>query len=195
MLFIGCHYRRCLSIVVRKTVHHSEYLYPPCTFNVYRIKIGHRSLLTVHRHCLPSFLLLRRDRTRINLTNTFVSFVFQMISAEHHAATVVVQDTHHAGDERRPYATRAAPESLSNDGRKHSVSVVDVHDPSSTVEFHRPRRTTRSVSPSSSFRYILPFNSERDQSRRTTEETSLGNRQNVPITVTTSPMYTKSEYF
>ena len=81
---------------------------------------------------------------------------------------------------------------MSKRARKRSVSVIDLQQPS-TVEFRRPRRTTRSISPTGSFRYILPFNSHREQKRRNLEQTSLGNRQDVPITITKSPMY-NSDY-
>ena len=85
------------------------------------------------------------------------------------------------------YAMSAAPYTLS----KRSISVIDLNDQPSTIEFRRPRRATISVSPSSSFRYILPFNSHREQKQRNYEPTSLGNRQDVPITVTKSPMYSE----
>lgn len=108
---------------------------------------------------------------------------------------MVVRDTHHIPNDRRPYATSAAPYPFAKRGRKQSVSVIDLQEPPSTAEFPRPRRTARSVSPSNSFRYILPFNSHREQKRRAMEQTSLGNRQDVPITVAKSPMYTNGEYF
>ena len=126
-------------------------------------------------------------------------FLFQSnCRAERHPGSVVVRDTHQLNDVRRPYATRAAPDTLSDRGRKQSISVINLNDSSSATptEFFRPRRTTRSASPSNSFRYILPFNSQREQKRRTIEGTSLGNRQEVPITtVTDSPMYRPTEYF
>lgn len=118
--------------------------------------------------------------------------------AERHPGSVVVRNTHQFDDVRRPYATRAAPQILSDRGRKQSISVINLNDSSSPMptEFFRPRRTTRSASPSNSFRYILPFNSQREQKRRSVEGTSLGNRQEVPITtVTESPMYRPNEYF
>ena len=87
------------------------------------------------------------------------------------------------------YATRAVPLYPSTSKRRRSISVIDLQDQPSSNEFHRPRRTTRSVSPENSFRYILPFNSHREQKRRNFEQTSLGNRQDVPITITKSPMY------
>jgi hypothetical protein len=100
---------------------------------------------------------------------------------------------HHVPTDARPYATRSAPYPFSTRAPKRSVSVIDLTEQPSTVEFRRPRRTARSVSPSNSFRYILPFNSHREQKRRNFEQTSLGNRQDVPITTTKSPMY-NNEY-
>lgn len=95
-----------------------------------------------------------------------------------------MQDVHHI-DNEPVYATRAVPHSsLTN--RKHSISVINLSNTPRDATFHRPRRTVRSVSPSSSFRYILPFNSTRQR-----EQTSLGNRQDVPITITKSPMYSE----
>jgi hypothetical protein len=111
-------------------------------------------------------------------------FLFFIISVEDNSS-VVVQDVYHAADNEPTYVTRAAPDPLP----KRSVSVIDLQEQPSTVEFRRPRRTARSVSPSNSFRYILPFNSHREQKRKNFEPTSLGNRQDVPITVTNSPMY------
>ncbi|CAF1204774.1 unnamed protein product [Adineta ricciae] len=106
------------------------------------------------------------------------------------SSSVVVQDIHQLGKSEPMYAMSAAPYTLS----KRSISVIDLNDQPSTIEFRRPRRATRSVSPSNSFRYILPFNSHREQKQRNYEPTSLGNRQDVPITVTKSPMYSE-DYF
>ncbi|CAF4198402.1 unnamed protein product, partial [Adineta steineri] len=99
--------------------------------------------------------------------------------------SVVVQDIHHVSKNESVYATGAAPYPSS----RRSISVIDLQDQPSTIEFRRPHRTSRSVSPSNTFRYILPFNSHREEKQRNHEQTSLGNRQDVPITVTKSPMY------
>lgn len=110
-----------------------------------------------------------------------------VISAERNPSSVVIQDVQHRSKNEPVYGTHARPYSLSKG--KHSISVIDLNDQPSTLEFRRPKRTTRSVSPANSFRYILPFNSPREQKETHFEETSLGNRQNVPITITKSPMY------
>ncbi len=96
---------------------------------------------------------------------------------------------HHISKNEPIYATRAAPYPSSKRRRRRSVSVIDLQGQPSSGEFRRPKRTTRSVSSTNSFRYILPFNSHREQKRRNVEQTSLGNRQDVPITITKSPMY------
>lgn len=106
----------------------------------------------------------------------------------------MVKDVHHVSKDEPLYATRAAPFPFSKRARRRSVSVIDLQGQPSTTEFRRPRRTGRSASPANSFRYILPFNSQREQKRRNNGQTSLGNREEVPITVTKSPMYNEN-YF
>ncbi|CAF0762583.1 unnamed protein product [Rotaria sp. Silwood1] len=103
--------------------------------------------------------------------------------AERNSSSVVIQDVEH----EPVYGTHPIFYPLSK--RKHSVSIIDLQGQPSIREFRRPKRTARSVSPSNSFRYILPFNSQREQKKTNIEQTSLGNRQNVPITTTKSPMY------
>ncbi|CAF3582391.1 unnamed protein product [Rotaria sordida] len=107
--------------------------------------------------------------------------------AERNSSSVVIHDVQHVSNNEPIYGTHPILYPLSK--RKHSVSVIDLQDQPSTREFRRPKRTTRSVSPSNSFRYILPFNSQREQKTKNFEQTSLGNTQNVPITITKSPMY------
>jgi len=125
----------------------------------------------------------------MNYKNNLVFLVF-IISAEENSSSVVIQDVYHAPNNEPIYVTRAVPYASPRRTRKRSVSVIDLQEQPSTVEFNRPRRTTRSVSPENTFRYILPFNSHREQKRRNVEQTSLGNRQDVPITIAKSPMYT-----
>lgn len=110
-----------------------------------------------------------------------------IISAERNASTVVMQNVQHIPNNEPIYVTRGKTEPYTK--RKYSVSVVDLQEPPLSNEFRRPKRTARSVSPSNSFRYILPFHSQREQEKTNLEETSLGNRQNVPMTVKNSPMY------
>ena len=110
-----------------------------------------------------------------------------IISAERKSSSVVIRDVQHIPNNEPMYVMSGMNEPLSQ--RKHSVSIIDLQDPPSTNEFRRPKRTTRSVSPANSFRYILPFHSKREEKNSNVEQTSLGNRQNVPITVTKSPMY------
>ncbi|UJR35334.1 hypothetical protein I4U23_028095, partial [Adineta vaga] len=105
-------------------------------------------------------------------------------------SSVIVQDIHHAPNDERIYGAAIPPATLS----KRSISVIDLQDQPSTIEFRRPRRTSRSVSPSGSFRYILPFNSHREQKQRHYEPTSLGNRQDIPISVMKSPMYSEDSF-
>lgn len=97
-----------------------------------------------------------------------------------------MKDLHHGLRNEPGYALRAAPLPFSKHARRRSVSVIDLQGQPSTIEFRRPRRTSRSASPANSFRYILPFNSQREQKRR--------NREEIPITITKSPMYNEN-YF
>lgn len=99
-----------------------------------------------------------------------------------------MQDVHHLQNEP-VYATQGFLEPSLK--RRRSVSVIDVSNQPTQVTFHRPKRTARSVSPSNSFRYILPFNSAREKKHGDFEATSLGNRQDVPVTITKSPMYSE----
>ncbi|CAF3318529.1 unnamed protein product [Rotaria socialis] len=109
------------------------------------------------------------------------------ISAERKPSSVVITDVQQIPINEPRYILNGIHEPLPQ--RKHAVSIINLQDPPSTNEFRRPKRTTRSVSPANSFRYILPFHSKREEKISNLEQTSLGNRQNVPITVAKSPMY------
>ncbi|CAF2104402.1 unnamed protein product [Rotaria magnacalcarata] len=111
--------------------------------------------------------------------------------AERKPSSVVITGAQYIPNNEPMHVISDIHEPLSQ--RKHSISIINLQDPPSTKEFRRPKRTTRSVSPANSFRYILPFHSKREEEIYNFEQASLGNRQNVPITVTRSPMY-NSDY-
>lgn len=161
--------------------HFHDFLNPNYAFDVYHKKIGVITLLML-RFLLP-FL-----EHQINMNSKIIFSVFLSLllnSAERNSSSVVVKDLHHGAKNERGYALRAAPLPFSKHARRRSVSVIDLQGQQpSTIEFRRPRRTSRSASPANSFRYILPFNSQREQKRR--------NRESVPITK--SPMYNEN-YF
>lgn len=116
-------------------------------------------------------------------------------SAEKKSRVAVVQSDPQQSQGKNIYGTRALPTAWLSEGRRKSISIVDAGNGATPDEFHRPKRTTRSVSPSGSFRYILPFNSHREQKRRNIQQGSVERRQEIPMKVSDSPVYTTSEYF
>ena len=101
---------------------------------------------------------------------------------------MIIQDVNYSSKNKLGYVPTALPYPLSK--RKRFVSVIDLHEQSPLpTEFRRPKRTTRSVSPSSTFRHILPLNSQHEQESTSSERISSRSQQKVPIKV---PMYNEN---